>query len=244
MSRQHAPLGTRSPIINAVRRTAHRTAHSAHDALHPVYKAGERLADTIVQCIGLGAAIVGVAILMGIAFVFLPPYSILSLATYSVGLIAMLAFSLSYNRAHPGRLKEILRRLDHAAIFIMIAGTYTPFALLKIGAPWGHVLFATVWAVAGIGVVMKLAWPRRFERFSIILYLAQGWAVLVALDPLLQSVSTWALVLLCVGGSLYTIGVVFHLWRSLPYQNAVWHGCVVAAAACHYAAIFDTVHIA
>jgi hemolysin III len=230
--------------INAVQRSAQHAAHSAHDALYPVYRAGERLADTIVQSIGLGAAIVGAGILMGIAFVFLPAFSIFSLAVYSAGLIAMLAFSLSYNRAHPGRCKEILRRLDHAAIFVMIAGTYTPFALLKIGGFWGYVLFAAVWAVAGVGVFMKLVWPRRFERLSIVLYLAQGWAVVGALGPLLHSVSTWALILLGIGGTLYTIGVVFHLWRNLPYQNAVWHGFVIAAAACHYAAIFDTVHIA
>jgi hemolysin III len=169
----------------------------------------------------------------------LPALSVIPLGVYGAGLVAMFACSAGYHLIRKARAKEIFRRLDHAAIFVMIAGTYTPFALLNMGGAWGIGLLSAVWAIALIGVVMKLALPRIFERLSVPLYLAQGWAVLVAIKPLVAAVPTLALVLIGVGGVLYTIGVLFHLWDRLPYHNAIWHGFVLVAAGVHYAAILD-----
>jgi hemolysin III len=123
----------------------------------------------------------------------------------------------------------------------MIAGTYTPFSLVVIGGSWGWGLLAFVWTAALAGMALKLLCPHRFERLSILVYLLMGWSILVAIEPLLAGISRTGLVLLVTGGVLYSIGVVFHMWNRLPFQNAIWHGFVLAAAACHYAAIMHEV---
>jgi hemolysin III len=134
-----------------------------------------------------------------------------------------------------------LRRFDHAAIFLMIAGTYTPFILIKMHTPWGLGLLAVVWTMAGIGIAIKLFAPRYLEGLSTALYLVQGWAVIAAWEPLMSAMPGRVLTLLVAGGVLYTIGVVFHLWERLPYQNAIWHGFVLSAASCHFAAVLFVV---
>lgn len=208
------------------------------------YTRSELIADGVVHVLGLAF---GLGACIGLAVVALPDAELLRLATlgvYALGLLAMLGCSALYNNLPGnGRWKELCRRFDHAAIFVMIAGTYTPFALIAIGGAWGIGLFVFVWFVAAAGVVAKLFYPRRFERASVVAYLLLGWTILVAIGPLWEAVSIAGLVLLAVGGALYSLGVVFHVWRRLPYQNAVWHGFVLAAAACHYAAVLSEVAI-
>jgi hemolysin III len=138
-------------------------------------------------------------------------------------------------------LKAILRRFDHAAIYVKIAATYTPFAMVKLGGAIGFGLLGAVWAVGLFGVAAKLFWPAQLVRTSYVLYLAQGWACVAALQPLTEALPARALTLLVVGGILYTLGVVFHLWQSLRYHNAIWHGFVLVASACHFAAVVDAV---
>lgn len=197
----------------------------------------ERRLDAVILGSGLVAAIIGCATIAAT----LPGHArtgpLAALAFYGVALIAMLSFALSYNLARGDKARGILRRLDHAGIFLMIAGTYTPFALVAIGGYWGWALIAFVWAGALAGMVMKLAWPHRFERASIVAYLALGWALLGAVPPMLERLPTAALVLLGVGGVLYSGGVGFHVMRRMPFQNEAWHLCVVAASACHFAAV-------
>ncbi len=123
----------------------------------------------------------------------------------------------------------------------MIAGTYTPFILIKMNTPWGLGLLAMVWTMAAIGIAIKLFAPRYLEGLSTALYLVQGWAVIAAWQPLMSAMPGRALTLLVIGGVLYTVGVVFHLWERLPYQNAIWHGFVLSAASCHFAAVIFVV---
>ena len=155
-------------------------------------------------------------------------------------MIAVFCFSAAYNM-NRGPRRWLLQRFDQAAIYVKIAATYTPFAALKMGGIAGFGLLGGVWAVAVLGVLVKLIMPAQFVRTSYVLYLAQGWACMFTLQPLLAALSTTALVLLIVGGVLYTVGVVFHLWERLPFQNAIWHGFVLSGAACHYTAILDSV---
>lgn len=215
----------------------------------PTYSQGERLADAVVHLLALAASLAGAVVLLLLATGVLdaPPVAglkIASLAIYGLGLVTIFATSTAYHLATRPGIKETLRRLDHAAIYIMIAGSYTPFALVAVGGAWGIALLSAVWALALIGVLLKLFRPRRFERVSLVLYLLQGWAILTAIEPLVESVPTSAFVLLAIGGGLYTFGVVFHLWKSLPYHNVVWHCFVVAAASCHYVAILEGVALA
>jgi hemolysin III len=123
----------------------------------------------------------------------------------------------------------------------MIAATYTPFILIEMNTPFGLSLLGVVWAIAVVGIVLQLFAPRYLGRLSVALYLIQGWAVLAALEPLMSALPGRVLTLLMAGGVLYTVGVVFHLWERLPYQNAIWHGFVLSAATCHFAAVIFVV---
>lgn len=200
---------------------------------------GELIADGCIHVIGVTAAISAVTALMVVAAIYLPPLSIATLGVYCAGVLAVFGFSAGYHLiSYPG-WKDVLHHFDRSAIFVMIAGTYTPFAMVKMGGVWGYSLLALVWGVAVIGIILQTRLPHRWQWAITALYLVQGWAVLVALDPLIASVSMFDLVLLAIGGSLYTLGVVFHLWRSLPYQKAIWHGFVLAAAGVHYTAVVD-----
>lgn len=201
----------------------------------------EHLADGVVHAIGVAAGLAGFLVLMRLAFAQAEPAHLASLAVYGVALVAMLACSALYNVARHTPRAETLRRIDHAAIFVMIAATYTPFLAVKIGGAWGNGLLVFVWAVAVAGAALKLLVADRLERLSLALYLALGWTVVVTMGPLTASVSAAGVALLIAGGLLYTVGVLFYLWETLPYQRAIWHGFVLAAAACHYAAVLGDV---
>lgn len=203
-------------------------------------RARDGLADAAVLRVSAAAALAGALALLLLVVPGQPLLPAASLMVYALGLAATFLCSAAYNLHPPGGRREILRRLDHAAIFVMVAGSYTPFALIAIGGAGGRALFAVVWGVALLGVAVKLGLPRRFERSAVVLYLIQGWAILAMLEPLTAALSRSSLLLLLGGGLLYTLGLVFHLWRRLPYQSAVWHGFVLAGAACHYAAVLDS----
>jgi hemolysin III len=162
---------------------------------------------------------------------------VLGVGLYGFGLLAMLGCSALYSLAKPSARKENLRRLDRAAIFTMIAGSYTPFFLMRIGGGWGWGMLLFVWLVAAFGVAVALGAPRRFERVQLAAYLLLGWSIVVASGPLVAQVAPAAIMLLIAGGLLYSLGVPFYLWRRLSYHNAIWHGLVLAAAGCHYAAV-------
>jgi hemolysin III len=198
----------------------------------------ERRADAVVHAVGLGAGAAGAILLLAMTADGGSVRS-LSAVVYTVGLLTMLVCSAAYNLARPSPAKWWLRRLDHAAIFLMIAATYTPFLTVLKDATAATALAGVVWAGAVAGMVLKLAWPGRFDRLSVALCLALGWVVVLAFGPLSQSVPMLTLALLIAGGTLYTVGVVFHLWDSLRFGTAIWHGFVVAAAGCHYGAVFD-----
>ena len=180
------------------------------------------------------------ALLLVGAIGVLPAAIFVGLIVYSIGLVGMFAASAAYNLVSHVGVKEILRRLDHAAIFVMIAGSYTPFALV-VGGRTGHMLLAAVWAIAAVGVAIKLRYPRRFDKLSVLLYLSQGWIVLLALDSITAALSNRALSLLVAGGVVYTVGVAFHLMERLLFHNVILHIFVLGGAACQFAAIRDAV---
>jgi hemolysin III len=207
----------------------------------PRYTRAERVADGCVHVTGVAFSLLGAAAMLTLAAKALPAASTASLGVYAFGMVAVFACSAAYHLSAHGRLKAILRRFDHAAIYVKIAGTYTPLALLKMGDAVGLALLGAVWAITAFGATAKLLWPERLVRTSYVLYLVQGWAIVAAFNSLLPAVSSRVLILLVVGGCLYTVGVVFHLWEKLRYHNAIWHGFVLVASACHFAAIVDAV---
>lgn len=201
----------------------------------------EKLVDVGIHAIAVPAAIAGTVALIVVAALGADWLRLVSVVLYGIGLIGMLTGSAAYNIVeHPTR-KDIMRRLDHAGIFVMIAGTYTPFTLVSVGGWTGAVYCAAMWLAASAGIVMKLGWPRRFERVGIGLYLIMGWSVLVVVPVLAERLGMAVLLLLLGGGILYTVGVGFHLARRLPYHNAIWHAFVLLAASTHYVAVLEGV---
>jgi hemolysin III len=200
-------------------------------------RSAERRADLCVLVCGLLLGTAGVIALLALAFARCDARVALGITIYAAGLLGMLGSSLAYHAAAGSPRRGLLRRFDHAAIFAMIAGTVTPFALSLGDAVWGSAATAAVWAAAAIGIVVKLLFPTN-ARQSAIPYLILGWVSAAVLVP---SVSPATGLQLAAGGVLYTVGVTFYLWRRLPFHSAIWHAFVLAGAACHFFAIADGV---
>lgn len=161
-----------------------------------------------------------------------------SVSIYCAGLLAMIVMSATYNLwPAQRRSKQWLRRLDHSAIFIMIAATYTPFAANRLAPPAGHIILATIWLCATFGIALKLLFPRRFELASIALCIAMGWMIVTVIEPLAASVAAVDFWLLIAGGLVYSAGIAFYLTERLPFHKAIWHGFVLTAAILHFTAI-------
>ncbi len=202
----------------------------------------EHVADGVVHVLGVVFAVAGVSALIVWASLAAPEGRVWPLAVYSVGLIASFSLSAAYNLTLHAPTRAVLRRFDHAAIYLLIAGTYTPMALIGLGGVAGWALTATVWALATFGIVMKLGFFHRAERTGFWLYLAMGWLGMIAMWPLIVSLPLPALILLVVGGLTYTVGVIFYQTERIPFSRAIWHGHVLAAAATHYAAVIVISH--
>lgn len=203
----------------------------------PRYHRAEIAADAVIHALGVGFALIGGPILIGLVAAEGEAWAIAAISIYVATLIAMFTASAGYNLIPIPSWKDWLRRLDHSTIYLKIAGAYTPFAAISIGGFVGKALLATVWGVALIGLALKLLYPRRFEILSIILYLALGWAAVFVAGDVARSVDGAALTLVVIAGGLYSLGVVFHLWEKLPFQNAIWHLMVLSATAVLYAAM-------
>jgi hemolysin III len=195
-----------------------------------------KCADLVVHVVGLTLALIGGIVLLMLAVRAGSITAVVGVSIYAAGLLAMLAFSTAYNFAK-ARYRPLLRQLDHAGIFLMIAGSYTPFTIHNLHGPWAWGMTAAVWSIAAAGVTMKLFAPKLDRRFSLALYLALGWLVVVAMKPMIDNVTWVALLLLLAGGIVYSTGVIFYVNKRLKFARAIWHGHVVAAAAAHWAAV-------
>lgn len=213
------------------------------DGAARISSARERAADAVVHVLGLGLGVPAAVTVVVLAAVLGSANDVVTAAIYAAGLVAMFGCSAAYNMLHRHRWRGWLQRFDHAAIFAMIAGTYTPFTrLLEPG--WAIGLTASVWGVAGAGIAGKLWRPpgngALVRALSVVLYLALGWIGLIAIQPIVTSLAWPTLLLIGIGGVIYSAGVIFHLWHRLAYQNAIWHGFVLTAASVHYAAVLTT----
>jgi hemolysin III len=203
----------------------------------PRYTAAEATADRAIHLFALPAAIGGVGWLVLLAFPSADTHQTGALAIYGCGLIGMVTASAAYHLSRPSQRKELLRRVDHAMIFVMIAGTYTPFAVYALRGIDGLLLCAAIWSLAAIGVAVTLTFPRRFERPMLVLYLVMGWLVLGLSPNLLRHPSTLVIFLLFAGGAAYSVGAVIHSRCRFSFHNAVWHALVVVGAGLHWMAI-------
>jgi hemolysin III len=194
-----------------------------------------KCADLVVHIVGLTLALLGGVVLLALAVRAGSIDRIVGVAIYVGGVLAMLGFSTAYNFAK-AQYRPLLRRLDHAGIFLMIAGSYTPFTLTLPGA-WGWGMTTAVWSIATLGALGKLLLKNVDRKFWVAVYLVLGWLVVVALKPMIAHLAWYAMLLLLAGGIIYSTGVIFYVNKRLKFSRAIWHGHVVAAAAAHWTAV-------
>ncbi len=214
------------------------TLPSSHPRLSKrSYSLGELLADGIIHAVALVAGLLAYAVLLakvardGNSWIFA------AVAIYAAGFFLMFGFSLAYNMAPPSPLKWLLRRFDHAAIYVMIAGTYTALLTAAGLGGWTRLLLTLIWIGAGGGVLIKFFLPGRFDRLSIVFFLVLGFAGVFAFEPISARLPVPAMTLVIAGGATYVAGIAFYLWQNLKFQNAIWHSFVAGAAALHFAAV-------
>jgi hemolysin III len=201
------------------------------------YSAAELAADRVVHIIGVPLGVAAGAVMLVQAVLHGGPLLVAAVAIYVFGLIGMLASSAAYQLTPPGRRKEILRRLDRAMIFVMIAGTYTPISANVLYGRGGVVLCAVQWALAALGIFVTLRFPRRFERLLLVLYLAMGWVLLVLIRYCFALLQFDVMALIFAGGVAYSVGAVIVSVPRIKFHNPIWHSLILVAASCQYAAI-------
>lgn len=205
-------------------------------AVIPSYSFGDELASSIIHGLGIVLSIAGLATLVGFAVRAGGVREVASVAVYGTTLILLYTASTLYHGVPIARAKPVLRLLDHAAIFLLIAGTYTPFTLLTLPGRWGAILFALVWTLALAGISLELRRVRNRVLMAT-LYVALGWIGLVAIGPLTEHLPAAGLWLLFGGGAAYTLGVPFYLWKRLPYSHALWHVFVLLGSVLQFFAV-------
>ncbi|MCU7797837.1 MAG: hemolysin III family protein [Candidatus Thiodiazotropha sp. (ex Semelilucina semeliformis)] len=208
------------------------------DLMKRHYTLGEEIAHAVSHGIGILLSIAGLTVLVAFSSLYGDAWHITSSSIYGATLVLLYTASTLYHGIPQSKGKQVLQRLDHAAIFLLIAGTYTPFTLVNLRGGWGWTLFGLVWGVAIVGIVLEVAIKKRIKWLSISLYLGLGWLVLIAIEPLLDSVATGGLILLLAGGLFYSLGVIFYVWKRLAYHHAVWHLFVLAGSVLHFFAVF------
>jgi hemolysin III len=201
----------------------------------------EELANVITHAAGAATALVGSALLMVAASRGGQALAIVACAIFGLTLVLLYAASSLYHAARSARARARLKVLDHCAIYLLIAGSYTPFMLVGLRGGWGWSLFGVIWGLAAAGVVFKLFFTGRFPRLSTALYLAMGWMVVVAAVPMLQRIDAGILGWLLAGGIAYSAGTVFYHNRRIPYAHAIWHLFVLGGSACHFVAVLREV---
>jgi len=201
------------------------------------YSLAEEIAHAITHGVGLLASIAGLVILIVFASLRGDAWHVVSVSVYGATLVLLYSASTFYHALPAPRAKSVFRTLDHAAIYLLIAGTYTPFMLVNLRGGWGWALFGVVWGLAVLGIVLEAVAKQRVRILSVVLYLGLGWLVAIAVKPLVQSVEPGGLVLLVAGGLAYSVGVVFYSWKRLPYHHAVWHVFVMAGSLFHFFAV-------
>jgi hemolysin III len=207
------------------------------------YSRGELIADGIVHALGVILAISAGSVLLALSVFHTGRWEYVGAVFYVASLVTVLSLSAAYNMWPASPMKRVLRRFDHAAIYLLIAGTYTPF-LAQMDDPFSaRLMVVLIWGAALVGIAVKLLLPGRFERIAIVFYLAMGWSGAVIFRTLFATLPPATIWLIGAGGIFYTVGVVFFVWERLRYQTALWHGCVLLGAALHLGAVMDSLVI-
>ncbi len=204
---------------------------------NPFYTLGEEIANSVTHGIGVALAVAGLTSLVILAAIYGDTWRVVSFTIYGTSLIILYLASTLYHSVQHPKAKNVLRRLDHTSIYVLIAGTYTPFLLIGVRGTMGYTLLAIVWTMAVAGILWKIFFLGRFEVLATIMYLLMGWMGVLAFRQLLINVPPSGVTMLFAGGIVYTVGVIFYAWEKLPYNHAIWHVFVLGGSICHFFAI-------
>ncbi|WP_462325173.1 PAQR family membrane homeostasis protein TrhA [Desulfoplanes sp.] len=201
------------------------------------YTPGEEIASSVIHGLGILFSIAGLGVLTAFATAFGNGWHIVSVSIFGGTMVVMYTASTLYHSIPLPRVKTVMRLLDHSSIFLLIAGTYTPFTLVSLHGAWGWTLFGGIWGLAVAGIIIEFSPLRKWRILQVGLYLGMGWAVVVAAKPMLASVPVGGLKLLLAGGLCYTLGVIFYAWRGLKFSHAIWHLFVLSGTVLHFFAV-------
>jgi hemolysin III len=204
----------------------------------PQFTTGEEIAHSITHGVGALMSVAGLVLLIVRAVGTGDPWRVVSFTIFGVTMVLLYSASTLYHALTPPRAKNVFKVLDHAFIYLLIAGSYTPFLLVSLRGGWGWAMFGVVWLVTIIGMVFKVWFAGRFRLLSTLLYIALGWMCIIAVKPMLANVPGPGLGWLLAGGVAYTGGSVFYLWRGMPYHHAIWHVFVLIGTACHFVSVY------
>jgi hemolysin III len=227
--------------IFKLKQLASTSIHAATGAIRWNYDRIEIIADGVVHGLGIAAGTIAATVLVVLTAIYATALDIVAVSIYVAGLLSMLVLSATYNLWPVSPTKWVLRRFDHSAIYLLIAATYTPFIMELKDSVFAIAVLIGVWCAAIFGIVLKLGFPGRFDRLAVGLYLTLGWSGLMLYDCVVAALPNMALWFVLAGGALYSLGVIFHAWQRLRFQNVIWHCFVLLGAACHYTAVLDLI---
>jgi hemolysin III len=198
---------------------------------------GEEIANSIIHGIGALLSIAGLVLMVVFSAIHGTAIHVVAVSIFGASLILLYSASTIYHAITNPRAKRVLQIIDHSSIFILIAGTYTPFTLVSIGGAQGWAIFGVVWGMAVLGVVFKAFFTGRYEFIAVTMYLIMGWLIVIAIKPLWNALDFWGIVWLIAGGLSYSVGVIFYVWDRFPFAHSVWHLFVLAGSICHFFAV-------
>lgn len=204
----------------------------------PAYSFKEEIANTTTHGLGVLLSVTALVLLIVFSALNGNSWHIVSTAIFGTSMIVLYTASMLYHLVTTPKLKKLFRTLDHSSIFLLIAGTYTPFTLVNLRGGLGWTLFGLVWSIAIVGACLETITKQKYQKLSLSLYLGMGWLVIVAIKPILHNVEPGGIVLLVSGGLCYTLGVIFYVWKSLIYNHAIWHMFVLAGTIFHFFSVF------
>lgn len=194
----------------------------------------QEIANSVTHGLGIALSVAGLIVLVVLASLHATVWHIVSFSIFGASLVLLYTASTLYHSFRSPRVKQVLHIIDHSSIYLLIAGSYTPFVLVTLRGAWGWSLFGVVWGIALAGIVLKTFFTGRYKMASTILYLLMGWMIVVAIKPLAHAVPVGGIVWLAAGGLAYTIGAVIYMWKTIPYHHSIWHLFVLAGSICHY----------
>ena len=203
----------------------------------PTYNLQEEIAASVTHGVGAGLSIAGLTLLIVLAAIYGDAWQVVAFSIYGTSLFLLYLASTLYHAIQNPRAKRVFRVLDHAAIYLLIAGTYTPFLLVGMRGAMGWTLLVTIWAMALAGIIWKIFFLGRLEILATIFYVLMGWLAIIGIKEMLVSIPTTGLILLVTGGLVYMLGIIFYAWKKIPYNHAIWHLFVLGGSILHFFAI-------